>query len=620
MFYTKLKDLFARYKFMGVAILFLWIKTYLLYKLGFKISTDGLLQEFLLFINPLSSAVFILGLSLFFKGKLRDIMVIILSMVATFILYANLLYYRFFSDFITWPLLFQTSNAKDLQGSVFELGSFFDIILLVDIAILISILVKSKKPSLVFVRFEKSFMFALAAVLFFVNLTIAQIERPQLLTRSFDREMLVKYIGTFNYHVYDGYLQTKSKTQRAFASSSDIVEVRNYTRSKYKKPDESLFGLAKDKNIIVLSLESLQSFVINKEVDGEEITPFLNKLIDESYYFQNFYHQTAQGKTSDSEFLVANSLFGKDSGAVFFTHSGNEYNALPKILKNQGYYASVMHANNKSFWNRDVIYNSFGYDRFYDIESYDVNEENSIGWGLKDADFFEQSIAHLKSQPQPFYTKLITLTNHFPFELSEEDQFINQLQTNSRTLNRYVTTVRYMDYALELFFDQLKAEGLYDNSIFILYGDHYGISELHNRSMAMFLEKEEITPFDTVQLQRVPMYIHIPGHDNHQVLKTVSGQIDVKPTIMHLVGIKDRYDIQFGSDLFSPDRHSFVLLRDGSFITDTLVYTKETCYQKSTGLEVEKTHCEPYFEKVRLDLHYSDKMIYRDLLRFDNED
>lgn len=614
---AKLKELLVRNKFMWTAVFLLWIKTYVIYKVGFKISSEKLLQEFLLFINPLSSAVLLIGFCLFFRGQLKNVMVILLSLLATVVLYGNLVYYRFFSDFLTWPVLFQTGNAKDLQGSVFELMSPLDLFLLVDIIILITLYLKNKRPMVETIKYEKIGLFATALLLFIVNLTIAQIERPQLLTRAFDREMLVKNIGTFNYHIYDAFIQSKAKTQRVFASSSDILEVRNYTMSNYKKPDATMFGIAQEKNIILISMESIQSFVINKQVNGEEITPFLNNLIKDSYYFENFYHQTSQGKTSDSEFLVDNSLFGKNSGAVFFTHSGNEYNALPEILKNKGYYTSVMHANNKSFWNRDLMYNALGYDHFFDIASYEVNEENSIGWGLKDAAFFEQSIAHLQSQPTPFFTKFITLTNHFPFELSEEDQFIDQLDTNSRTLNRYVTTVRYMDYAIEVFFERLKAEGLYENTIFILYGDHYGISDYHNKAMSMFLEKEEITPLDSVQLQRVPMYIHIPGHQHNRTLQTVSGQIDVKPTIMHMLGIEDRNDIQFGTDLFSPYRKSFVVLRDGSFVTNTHVFTNDTCYLKSTGEEVETTYCEPFTQKAKLDLYYSDKMIYGDLLRFD---
>lgn len=604
-------------KFMWLAILLLWLKTYLLYKIGFNIKSDNLLQELLLFINPLSSTIVIIGFSVLFKNKFKNAMVMIMSLFATLVIYADLIYYRFYSDFLTWPVIFQANNLSGLQGSIIELINLIDVVIFIDIFILLFLFFKGKFPSISSFKKEPIVIFAVALLVFLVNIGIAQLERPQLLTRAFDRELLVKNIGTFNYHVYDAYIQSKTRAQRVFADSSDISEVRTYTESNnFKKTDESLFGIAKNKNVIVISIESLQSFVINEKVDGEEITPFLNELIDDSYYFNNFYHQTAQGKTSDSEFIVNNSFFGKASGAVFFTNSGNEYDALPEIIKKNGYYSSVMHANDKSFWNRDIMYQALGYDHFYDIDYYDVNEFNSIGWGLKDKEFFEQSISLLKSQPEPYYTKFITLTNHFPFELSEEDQLINQFNSNSQTLNRYVTTVRYTDEALKVFFDRLKEEGLYENSIFIIYGDHYGISDLHKKAMAMFLGKEEITPFDHIQLQKVPMYVHIPGHNKHKVKSTVSAQIDVKPTIMHLLGIEEKGDIAFGVDLFSPERDSFAVLRDGSFITEEYVYTESTCYQKSTGEEIESSYCEPYFEKAKMDLHYSDLLINGDLLRF----
>ncbi|WP_017729178.1 LTA synthase family protein [Halalkalibacterium ligniniphilum] len=616
---ANIKAVFSKLKFFWLAVFFLWIKTYVLYKVGFRIHTESLLQEFLLFFNPLSSAVFLLGLSLFFRDRLRNIMLILASLLATFVLYFNLVYYRFFSDFLTWPVFYQTSNVQDLQGSVFELMNGTDVFLFVDIVILAVVLFKKKIPTVNLKKREAGIVLATAVMIFTFNLGIAQVERPQLLTRSFDRELLVKNIGMFNYHFYDAYIQSQSNAQRAFADSSDIIEVKHYVDANYKEPDPEKFGIATGKNVIVLSLESLQSFVINETIEGEEITPFLNKLIDESYYFDNFYHQTAQGKTSDSEFLVDNSLFGRGSGAVFFTHAGNEYNALPEILNEEGYFTSVMHANNKSFWNRDMMYQSLGYNQFFDIDYYDVTEENSVGWGLKDIDFFEQSIDLLKSQPEPYYSKFITLTNHFPFELGEEDRMINEYTSDSGTLNRYFPTVRYMDKAVEIFFERMKEEGLYEDSIFILYGDHYGISENHNRAMSMFLGKDEITPFDTIQLQRVPMIIHVPGLTEPETIHTVSGQIDLKPTIMHLLGIDSKNDIQFGSDLFSPERESFVVLRDGSFVTDDYVFTKGICYDKETGTDVEQSYCEPYFEKVEMDLDYSDKVLYGDLFRFYGE-
>ncbi|MGR4032858.1 sulfatase-like hydrolase/transferase, partial [Bacillus sp. ZZQ-131] len=76
--------------------------------------------------------------------------------------------------------------------------------------------------------------------------------------------------------------------------------------------------------------------------------------------------------------------------------------------------------------------------------------------------------------------------------------------------DRYMVTARYLDEAMKHFIERLKAEGIYDNSVIVFYGDHYGISENHNRAMAQFLGKEEITAFDHMNLQKTPMFIHVP--------------------------------------------------------------------------------------------------------------
>src|SRR5699024_88374 len=258
---------------------------------------------------------------------------------------------------------------------------------------------------------------------------------------------------------------------------------------------------------------------------------------------ENFYHQTEQGKTSDSEFIVANSLYPLSRGAVFFTHGQNEYHAFPEMIEDKGYQSVSFHANNKSFWNRDQMYDSLKYDHFYDASAYEITNENSVGWGLKDKPFFEQSMPYLQALEQPFYAKFITLTNHFPFELEEEDRSIEPYDSNSNTLNNYFPTVRYMDEAIEQFFHQLQEASLYEDSIIVIMGDHYGISANHNRAMAEYLDKDEITPYDYVQLQRVPFFIHIPGHGEGEVVEKVAGQIDVKPTLLHMLGIETDDDI-----------------------------------------------------------------------------
>ncbi len=432
--------------------------------------------------------------------------------------------------------------------------------------------------------------------------------------------MLVKHIGLYQFHLFDGITQTFNLTQKAVADENSLATIENYTNADYSKPNKEMFGTAKGRNVIFVTLESTQSFVIDEKVNGKEITPFLNQFIKKSYYFDHFYQQTEQGKTSDSEFIVANSLYPSLSGAVFFTKSENQYNSIYKTLSKNDYTSAVFHANNKKFWNRDVMYGSLGIDRFYDVDNFNVTDDNSTGWGLKDKEFLAQSADIMKELPQPFYSSLITLTNHFPFQIDDKDRLIDEYDSNSEVLNRYVTTVRYQDEALKHFIAKLKENGLYEHSVIVFMGDHYGISEAHNDALAQFLGKSEITPYDTVQLQRVPLIIHIPGITDKkpQTISEIGGQIDVKPTLLHLLGVDTKGMIQFGNDLFSNERMPFAVLRNGSFITNDYLYTKNACYNQKTGelLEDAKDKCGSLKEKANEELSLSDKIINGDLLRF----
>ncbi|HEY4622909.1 MAG TPA: LTA synthase family protein, partial [Solibacillus sp.] len=596
-------------------------KTVIVYVTSFDMDVENAMQMLILIINPLSFLLFFYGLSLFFKSpKAQNRYIVGGSILLALILYGNVAFYRFYNDFVTLPVLFQTSNFGELGTSAAAIINWIDILYFVDVFIIfIALKYLPKVQNVTPVRKDaRKAYFVLATAVLFLNLGLAETERPQLLTRAFDRELLVKNIGTYNYHLYDIYVQSKSSAQRALADGSELVEVSNYVRANQAEPNVQMFGKYEGRNVIAVSLESLQTFVINNEMNGEVITPFLNSLTQDkdTYYFNNFYHQTGLGKTSDSEFIFENSLFGLGRGAVFFTHGENTYNSFAERLGENDYYTNVMHANNKSFWNRDMIYNSFNLDNFYDIESYDVNDENSVNWGLKDIPFFEQSTALMKEMPQPFYSRLITLTNHYPFYLDPEDVMINEFNSNSGTLNRYFQTVRYLDESVKVFFEDLKEQGLYENSIIVMYGDHYGISENHNKAMAQYLGKEEITPYDSALLQSVPLFIHIPGSNDGQVMEAVSGQLDLRPTLLHLLGIDTSKDMQLGADLFSEEHEDFVIFRDGRFITDKVVYAGEVCYDRETGVEVDIAGCQPYIERATKELGYSDQIINGDLLRF----
>lgn len=616
-----------------VATILFGLKTYVIYRFMFDIQLDNIIQEIILFVNPFVSAFLVFALSVWFKkysGQMAFLRYTVL--IGSLIVYFNLLFYRSFTDFLTIPQLFQTSNAGQLGTSILSLLYVYDVLFFVDVAVVWFL--SKKKASIMaghYIKRNKVFVLMISFVLIAGNFLLAEIERPQLFTRAFDREYLVKNIGLFNYHIYDVAQQTKMKTKRVFADGNELDDIESYIDSNIRGgSDTPLFGEAENRNVIFISAESVEHSVIDRDVNGEEITPFLNKLIDDgdTFYFDNFYHQTQQGKTSDSEFLLENSLYPLSRGAVFFTHAQNEYHALPEILNSNGYDSAVLHANNKSFWNRDQMYESLDYNHFYDEDEYEISDSNSVGWGLKDKPYFEQSIKYLQELEEPFYSKFLTLTNHFPYELDEEDISIDTYDSNSATLNNYFPTVRYTDEAIEDFFSELKQADLYDDSVIIIMGDHYGISATHDNEMAEYLDKEEITPYDHIQLQRVPLFIHIPGSNKGKVIPEVGGQIDLKPTILHLLGVNTDHDLYFGSDLFTNDRKGFTALRNGDFISDDYIYTSGICYDRNDGEElisegeesfVEgniETPCDSLAEQVEKELDYSDKIVYGDLFRF----
>lgn len=601
------------------------LKTYIVYRFLFEINIDRILQEIIILVNPFITSIIFFGLSIWFQqAKHQRRFILYSAFIGSLILYFNLIFYRSFTDFLTIPQLFQMSNLADLSSSILSLIKFYDIFLFTDFLI---IWMASKNFAFTdYSKRRKIFATVVSLLLVSGNFLLAEMERPQLLQRAFDREYLVKNIGIFYYHIYDVFINSIMHTQRVLADGNDIDEIKRYI--KHKKSTEentNLFGVAKGRNIIFISAESLQSFVIDNELHGEEITPFLNRFIShpDTFYFENFYHQTAQGKTSDSEFITENSLYPIASGAVFFTHGQNEFFAMPKILKNENYQSVVFHANTDTFWNRNQMYESLGIDQFYDVSYYDVDETNQVGWGLKDKAFFSQTIAYLQQLEQPFYAKLITLTNHFPFELDEEDRTLQPFDSESDTLNNYFPTVRYTDEAIEQFFLDLKMTGLYDNSIIIIMGDHDGISANHHKAMAEFLNKEEITPYDQMQLQRVPLFIHIPGLNKGRVMSTIGGQIDLKPTLLHLLGIESSDDITFGNNLFSTVENKYIGFRNGNFVSEKFLYTNATCYDRMTGEVLaydehfnEENPCTAMKEKVEIELIYSDQIIYGDLFRF----
>ncbi|KHE67339.1 LTA synthase family protein [Halobacillus sp. BBL2006] len=601
----------------AVVIGMFWLKMSYIQSNIFSLNVENANEASILAFNPLSSIFLIFGIGILLGGRRGMLVSYILG---SLLLYVNILFYREYNDFITIPMLNQVANLAGMGSSIQTILDFSDLLLFVDVLIAAFLLfyLKPERLSKFTPKRREGVILAIIAIpLFMINLQWAEQERTDLLERTFDRNMLVKYIGLINYHVYDAVLQGKTEMKKTLADSNELVPVINYMNENKQEDSNRLEGVAEGKNVIAISMESTQTFVVDNTLHEQELTPYFNDLKEEGIYFDNFYHQVKQGRTSDSEFLLANSMYPLNRGAVFFTHSGNEYEGLPSLLSENGYFTNVMHANDKTFWNRNVMYDSLGYDDFFSKEDYEVTPEKSHGWGYLDEYFFSDSLDKMKEMDKPFYSKLITLTNHYPFSLPEDKKLIEEGETSSGTLNRYFQTIRYQDEALKQFVEEFKQSELYDNTILVIYGDHFGISENHQQAMGEYLGKD-INDYEQFQLQRVPLLIYgkgIEGEKNH----TVGGQIDLRPTLTNLLGIEDPNPVQFGHDLLDKDRRELMITRDGDFASEEYVGIQGVCYDRETGEEVEAKSCDSGFDAAQEELSVSDSVIYGDLLRYLDE-
>ena len=626
------KFLNTRWGFFSLLVFLFWLKTILVYFIDFHLGVKGIYQYFVLLVNPLATTLLLLGIALYIKRTIPSYIFMGLIYIAnTALLMFNVIYYREFTDFMTINTIFGYSTvSQGLSGSSFALLKPQDIIIVADIVIvalgfITGFLHLDKRP---IPRVQALALTSFSLFCLVLNITLGEISRPQLLSRTFDRNYLVKYLGIDTYMVYDGLKTARNSQVRNKAGSSDLNNIINFTRNHYAEPNSKMYGIAKGRNVIVIHLESFQQFLINYKLNDKEVTPFLNSLYNskETYSFANFFNQVGQGKTSDAENMLETSTYGLSQGSLFsILGTDNTFEGAPAILgQSQGYTSAVFHGNSGSFWNRNNVYKNLGYNYFFDSSYYNTDANNLTEYGLKDKLLFHDSIKYLERLQQPFYAKFVTVSNHFPFALDDQNTSFDKANTSDASINNYFVTAHYLDQAVQEFFEYLKKSGLYDNSIIVLYGDHYGISDTRNLKLASLLGKSSSTwsDFDNTQMQRVPFMIHIPGTKDGGVQTQYGGEIDVLPTLLHLLGIDSRDYIQFGTDLFSSKHDQVVAFRNEDFITPKYTVVGNTIYQNSTGKilthpsQKVKDEIKKDREKVNTELSLSDTLNNKNLLRF----
>ena len=614
--------------FFLLVVLLFCIKSYWAYQNEFNLGVKGSMQHFLLAFNTIPGALVFLGIALCFRGRLSYWLMLIINALLSTWLFSNILYYREFSDFITFNVIKGSGAAsnnlgKSLMGIIRpeDFLVYADVIILALVLLFHLIRVDMRRFK---IRYAMT-VTALGFVLFGANLGMAESDRSQLLTRTFDNNYIVKYLGLQAYTIYDGVKTTHNSVVKARADQDQLKPVLNFIHHNYAGPNVQYEGVAKGKNIFVIHLESLQQFMIDYKQDGQEVMPNLNKLYhaNDTLAFDNFFHQVGQGKTADAEMMLENSLYGLPEGSAMVTDgTTNTFQSAPALLHQKlGYTTASFHGDVPSFWNRDNAYKSFGYQYFFSKEYYPKTKDYDAGYGMKDKIFMKESAHYIEQLPQPFYAKLITVTNHYPYILDKQNKDIQPWNTGDDTVDPYVQTARYLDESLGEFLDYLDKSGLRQNSVLILYGDHYGISNNHQPAIAQILHKKKVTNYDLAMFQKVPFMINMPGLKGG-IDHTYGGEIDVLPTIEDLLGISSKNYIQFGQDLLSPERNQIVPFRNGDWVTPKYTKYNGDYYYTKNGKQITKATAKQKkeFSKIQkyvtTDLGLSDRVVNGDLLRF----
>jgi len=577
-----------------------------------------------LFSPVLASLLFLAAISIVLSNKKRIGFLYLCNLIITLFIIGDLTYFRYFKDVISIPILIGGLQLGAVKSSVASLFKLTDLIYAADFIFVLPLVNRYKSKNGLDVPKTLRFSLFLAFLVIGLSININDFyslskEQPRLLSTMYNKVYIVRKLGVVNYHYLDIYNSMYSTLNRKIpVSKAKETEIKTFLQ--YNTTDTyNLRGVAQGKNLIMIQVEALQGFTINSKVNGQEITPNLNKWANRSVYFNNLYYQIAAGGTSDAEFMTNNSLYPASSGSAYFLYSSNEFNAMPKNFKAAGYDTAAFHGYRENFWNRNIIYKQFGFNNFYSEKNYDINE--NIGLGLSDKSFLNQSIDKLKNLNKPYYAFLITLSSHFPYDDPTKYGDFNVGTTYKGTLlGNYLKAIHYTDEQLGMFLDKLDEEGILKDSVVVLYGDHYAIPRNHEEELSQFLNKTSpMSDIEWAKLQKIPMMIHFPDESQKGVNSINAGQIDIYPTICNLFNLPSKN--LMGKDLFNSKDKS-VVFRDGSFTDGKYYYLSQTdaYYDMSTDEKVvENDDLKNKKENALNQLEYSDAILKHNLLKkFEN--
>lgn len=604
--------------FIIILMIVVFLKTILFYK-----STICINEK--IYINTIQMSIMyilsLFGMLYLLPKKGRNIAGIIMNILISILLFADNIYYSYSSNVLSVLQISNLQYGEEIMSTLPLLLKLPQILYFIDILTLIILIAtsiikieKGKKSKTKFIVCRT--IIGIICMIFFIILSINA--NSKVLEDPYNRDTQIKKGTIYGYHISDILNAMLGSKQAKYDNKNDMMKEYNVLKDEYnEKYGESYIDIKttmEGKNVIILQLESIQEFVLNKTINGREITPNLNKFINENIRLSNMFMQS-YSTTADSEFSTVTSLYPVENGMAYSRYYKNNYDYIFKMFHNKDYTTSYMHGNYGNFWNRTNVYNNMKVDyielkdKFLDIS------ENIMGY-LSDELLYKQAVQKLKEYDNPFISYVVAASSHTGFTLDglqdKSKVNINVGKYKDTFFGNYLESVNYADYAFGIFIQELKNASLYDNSVIILYGDHNGL-DMYNNEMIEFLKELDSNLTDTdIKLNyiRVLAGMRIPGINNLRIDKPVS-KLDIKPTLAYLCNTEE--GVSLGTNMLA--KKDFICLNNERIVTDKFYYD-ELWYDIETGEIVEENdELKKYRDFMQKELEISKSIVLENLLK-----
>ena len=347
-----------------------------------------------------------------------------------------------------------------------------------------------------------------------------------------------------------------------------LNNINNYIKNKDITDYNSHTGMFEGKNVIVIMMESTNDIIINKD-----LYPNFYKLYSEGISFKNNYSPRNSCATGNNEFSGMTGLYTIQNNCTANIFSNNTYfTSIFNIFKNAGYRATSMHDYTEQYYVRNIIHKNLGSEAYYNANDLNIKYYNEYKNWASDEDFMNAAmdITLNDTSNKPFMLWLTTVSGHQPYKVSsvEGDKYLSITEGTdySMEVRRYMSKLKTFDNGLGILLDKLKASGKLDDTVIVMYGDHYPYG-LKNKDISSVLTYD----LDDYEVERVPMVIY-NSTIKSEVVEKYSSYINLTPTLANLFNLD--YDPRYymGTDVFSDDYLNMVAFADGSWKNADVYY------------------------------------------------